>query len=127
MKMCTRCGNEKPSNDFSDNPKSKDGKMAWCKECVRVYNKIRYKERITGRLSLEEREALQLESMRYVEERKATVKKEQEGDKRDDHDIMLKSLCLMSKAWSKMTKKEQSEWVDKWDDVKKKRAERHKR
>lgn len=37
-KVCSKCGEEQPLENFSKSKRSKDGLMAWCKECVRQYN-----------------------------------------------------------------------------------------
>lgn len=33
MKICSKCGVEKPKTEFHKNKKSKDGLASWCKEC----------------------------------------------------------------------------------------------
>lgn len=43
MKRCTKCGIEKDSFDFHSNPASHDGKRSDCKLCVRVRQKMAYK------------------------------------------------------------------------------------
>lgn len=35
-KFCTRCGLTKNSEDFYSNSRTKDGKQAWCKNCIRA-------------------------------------------------------------------------------------------
>jgi hypothetical protein len=35
MKRCTKCGEEKPPDEFSRARSRKDGRAAWCKACVR--------------------------------------------------------------------------------------------
>lgn len=34
MKTCTKCGVEKPLDDYHNNKRTRDGKGSWCKECV---------------------------------------------------------------------------------------------
>lgn len=41
MKVCTRCGEEKPRSEFSKNKTEKDGRQSWCKACYADYNAIR--------------------------------------------------------------------------------------
>lgn len=42
MKQCCHCGVEKPTTEFYDSKRSSDGKTAWCKDCVKEYNRNRY-------------------------------------------------------------------------------------
>jgi hypothetical protein len=37
MKMCGKCGNPKPLDDFAKHPKRLFGRQAWCKQCFRIY------------------------------------------------------------------------------------------
>jgi len=39
MKVCTKCGCTKPVEGFSKSKNSKDGRVSWCKECVRPARK----------------------------------------------------------------------------------------
>lgn len=43
MRQCTRCGKEKPVDDFYKTIKRKDGVHPWCKECCRQDAKKFYK------------------------------------------------------------------------------------
>lgn len=44
MKVCTRCGETKPLDDFAPEKRVKDGKSARCRECIReVWNENRDK------------------------------------------------------------------------------------
>ena len=42
MKQCYHCGVKKPTTEFYDSKSSSDGKAAWCKDCVKEYNRNRY-------------------------------------------------------------------------------------
>lgn len=37
-KVCTKCGQERPMEEFCKNRKSKDGLFCWCKQCKKEYN-----------------------------------------------------------------------------------------
>mgnify|MGYP005989635361 FL=1 len=37
MKTCSKCGAEKPLNEFYKKKASKDGRQLWCKECAKDY------------------------------------------------------------------------------------------
>ena len=50
MKACTKCGQEKPLNEFYKKKKGKHGVSAWCKGCSSSYYKG-YREKNKGRLS----------------------------------------------------------------------------
>ena len=39
MKVCTKCGLEKPETDFHRCTRAKDGLANWCKVCVKAYHK----------------------------------------------------------------------------------------
>lgn len=41
-KVCTRCGEEKPRDEFYNSPSSKDGKASYCKECVKELSREIY-------------------------------------------------------------------------------------
>lgn len=41
-KVCSKCGVEKEVGEFHANRRTKDGKRALCKACVREHNKARY-------------------------------------------------------------------------------------
>lgn len=41
MKQCYHCGVEKPITEFYDSKRSLDGKLSWCKECMKEYNRNR--------------------------------------------------------------------------------------
>lgn len=42
LKTCSKCGEDKPLNDFPNEAKRKDGKYPWCKPCLSYHRKIRY-------------------------------------------------------------------------------------
>lgn len=42
VKICTKCGSNKPLDEFHNSSKSSDGKASWCKACV---NSIRRENR----------------------------------------------------------------------------------
>ena len=42
MKKCAKCNSEKPLSNFSNDKKSKDGKMSNCKECMKSHFKKYY-------------------------------------------------------------------------------------
>lgn len=42
MKLCTKCGEEKPLDSFPNEIKRKDGKYPWCKPCLSKHRKERY-------------------------------------------------------------------------------------
>ena len=42
-KCCSKCGVEKSLNEFPDEVKRKDGKYPWCKPCLSIHRKVRYK------------------------------------------------------------------------------------
>ncbi|MCP4258685.1 MAG: hypothetical protein GY774_14470 [Planctomycetes bacterium] len=44
MKQCSKCKKRKDENEFGKNRKSKDGLRCWCRDCVAVYARGRYKE-----------------------------------------------------------------------------------
>lgn len=37
-KLCSKCGESKAPVEFGNNRRTKDGKQAWCKLCMREYN-----------------------------------------------------------------------------------------
>jgi len=39
MKLCTKCGNTKPTTEFHKRPRSEDGLRSWCIECTKVSNR----------------------------------------------------------------------------------------
>jgi 5-methylcytosine-specific restriction endonuclease McrA len=39
MKQCSKCGEQKPQDCFSTNPKAKDGLHSWCRKCVNAQRK----------------------------------------------------------------------------------------
>ena len=41
-KKCSKCGVRKSDSEFHRSKISKDGLSAWCKECLREYNRQRY-------------------------------------------------------------------------------------
>lgn len=41
-KRCTKCGEEKPIEEFYKDSRAKDGKTVWCKTCMRIDRKRRY-------------------------------------------------------------------------------------
>lgn len=41
-KVCARCGEEKPRDEFYNSPSSKDGKASYCKECVKKLSREIY-------------------------------------------------------------------------------------
>jgi hypothetical protein len=42
MKVCKRCGKEKPLTDFRKKTKAADGLQPWCRECFAEYERLRY-------------------------------------------------------------------------------------
>lgn len=42
MKVCSKCGDERPTSLFSKSARSKDGLFSWCKPCMAAYEKERY-------------------------------------------------------------------------------------
>lgn len=44
-KVCTRCGEEKPLDEFYNSPSTKDGKASYCKECVKELSREIYYEK----------------------------------------------------------------------------------
>ena len=34
MKICTKCGETKPSTEFRKNARTRDGLRFWCKDCL---------------------------------------------------------------------------------------------
>ena len=44
-KVCSSCHVSKPSKEFSPNPRSADGRGAWCKDCIRIYSMKRRREK----------------------------------------------------------------------------------
>ena len=40
MKKCSKCGLEKPLEDFNSNISNKDGKHIWCKSCLKQYRSM---------------------------------------------------------------------------------------
>lgn len=43
-KMCRKCGQTKPLNEYYKNSKLKDGKFTTCIECIKFYNVKYHKE-----------------------------------------------------------------------------------
>lgn len=41
MKKCSKCGEEKPHDSFSTNPKASDGLHSWCRNCVNAQRKAK--------------------------------------------------------------------------------------
>ena len=41
MKICSKCGIKKSLMEFNNEKSSKDGKGCWCKECIRIYDRLR--------------------------------------------------------------------------------------
>lgn len=41
MKICSKCTTKKSLDDFNWKNKAKNQKMAWCKACIKVYDKAR--------------------------------------------------------------------------------------
>lgn len=39
MKLCSKCGEQKPHDSFSTNAKAKDGLHSWCRNCVNAQRK----------------------------------------------------------------------------------------
>jgi hypothetical protein len=44
MLTCLQCGEEKESEEFHKDKSSSTGHRRWCKECVRLYTKVRYEK-----------------------------------------------------------------------------------
>lgn len=44
MKTCTHCGIEKDNSCFCKNSQAKDGLGVWCKDCVNIHAKEKYKQ-----------------------------------------------------------------------------------
>lgn len=44
-KICSKCGVEKDVGEFYVEPKYKDGRKNWCRECSREYWHLRYQEK----------------------------------------------------------------------------------
>jgi len=44
MRICNRCGQEKPSSEFYSHPKTKDGLHPYCIVCMKKYNREYYKK-----------------------------------------------------------------------------------
>ena len=44
-KICTGCNLNKPETEFYAHALHKDGKHGKCKECIKAYNKSKYRER----------------------------------------------------------------------------------
>lgn len=44
LKVCSKCGQNKPLDDFYKDIGSRDGHLTYCKKCVSVYGKRHYKE-----------------------------------------------------------------------------------
>ena len=44
MKRCSRCGNDKPLDEFGKRAAARDGLHPWCKVCTREYARNRYAE-----------------------------------------------------------------------------------
>lgn len=42
-KLCVKCGRTLPVSDFDSHTSNKDGLQSYCKECVREYNRERYR------------------------------------------------------------------------------------
>lgn len=42
-KTCTKCGEEKPYDEFANEISRKDGKYTWCRGCLSIHRKVRYK------------------------------------------------------------------------------------
>ena len=38
-KVCSKCDKRRPRVKFTDTPRNRDGKLSWCKLCIRAYNK----------------------------------------------------------------------------------------
>lgn len=45
VKRCTKCGEEKPLNEFYREARSKDGHKAWCKACSNASDRARRRRR----------------------------------------------------------------------------------
>lgn len=52
MKQCYHCGVKKPTTEFYDSKSSSDGKAAWCKDCMKEYNKNRYNRKKMENITL---------------------------------------------------------------------------
>ena len=44
MKKCYKCSIEKSTDEFSKSKRHKDGSHIWCRKCVSLYDKERYKD-----------------------------------------------------------------------------------
>ena len=43
-KVCIKCEVERPLDQFTKSRTGKYGRHNWCRECLSIYNKIKYKE-----------------------------------------------------------------------------------
>lgn len=44
MKVCSKCGINKPLDQFNNEEKKSDGKYPWCKECLSWHKRMRYQK-----------------------------------------------------------------------------------
>lgn len=58
LKVCKKCGNEKPLSEFNRNKKSPDGYRQVCKECAKMAKKPNLIGRICKKLGLTEEQAI---------------------------------------------------------------------
>ncbi|WAX17085.1 hypothetical protein PF672P2_00070 [Parabacteroides phage PF672P2] len=44
VKLCARCGKTLPISEFDNHGTNKDGLQSYCRDCVREYNRERYRK-----------------------------------------------------------------------------------
>jgi hypothetical protein len=71
-KICTKCGEWKPMKEYGNTKKTKDGKVAQCKECLKKYSKEYRKNNI---------EKVRERSRKYRETHKEEIKEFREKNK----------------------------------------------
>lgn len=85
---CTKCGEEKPSEEFSPNRKKKNGLYSWCRECNREAVRVRNQERRRSDPEYRESQRKHLASLKqrrraaraYIDKKKGTTCSECEGN-----------------------------------------------
>lgn len=58
MKLCKKCGEEKPITEFSFDKRNKDGRQSRCKKCINLWRADRYKTDVSFREDIKSKASL---------------------------------------------------------------------
>ena len=94
-KTCTKCGDTKPLDEYHKNKSRKDGHHAYCKECVREYNRA------------------------HLEANREKIEKRRRAYRRENRDFLSRDISQRIKQASDLTRltatRDRKQW-EQWED-----------